>query len=188
MSWFMQAIFDVRPKAPLKITCRCYARAECAERGWYIARVNSCMTAATSRTSWATGISSLYCMKYVCATLRARLIRTRLSGPIPEYTTPMLPERSLIFRTVDSSIKVDGSFFSVARTTPLVALIPREIAPAETAFRAYSIWTSLPLGLKVVREKEYCTQTLLTPPCDLPLSFTLIARGDKFLLKCINKR
>lgn len=35
-------------------------------------------------------------------------------------------------------------------------LIPRDVVPAATALRAYSIWTSLPLGLKVVREKEYC--------------------------------
>ena len=35
--------------------------------------------------------------------------------------------------------------------------MPREVAPALTAFSAYSIWTSLPLGLKVVREKEYCS-------------------------------
>ena len=34
--------------------------------------------------------------------------------------------------------------------------MPRDVAPAATAFSAYSIWTSFPLGLKVVREKEYC--------------------------------
>ena len=56
-----------------------------------------------------------------------------------------------------SSTKMLGSFRSVAMTTPLEALMPREVAPALTAFSAYSIWTSLPLGLKVVREKEYCT-------------------------------
>ena len=79
-----------------------------------------------------------------------------MSGPMPEYTTPTLSVSPLILRTVDSSISVDGSFFSVASTTPLVALMPREIAPACTAFSAYSICISLPLGLKVVSEKEYC--------------------------------
>ena len=34
--------------------------------------------------------------------------------------------------------------------------MPSDVAPAATAFSAYSIWTSFPLGLKVVREKEYC--------------------------------
>jgi len=59
--------------------------------------------------------------------------------------------------TVVSSTRMLGSFRSVAMTTPLEALMPREVAPALTAFSAYSIWTSLPLGLKVVREKEYCS-------------------------------
>lgn len=34
--------------------------------------------------------------------------------------------------------------------------MPRLVAPLPTAFSAYSIWTSFPLGLKVVRENEYC--------------------------------
>ena len=76
--------------------------------------------------------------------------------PIPEYTTPTLSVKSLILRTVVSSMSVEGSFFSVASTTPLVALMPSEIAPAWTALSAYSICMSLPLGLKVVSEKEYC--------------------------------
>ena len=57
--------------------------------------------------------------------------------------------------TVVSSTRMLGSFRSVAMTTPLVALMPSEVAPALTALSAYSIWTSLPLGLKVVRENEY---------------------------------
>ena len=36
------------------------------------------------------------------------------------------------------------------------ALMPSDVAPAATALRAYSICTSFPLGLNVVREKEYC--------------------------------
>ena len=61
-----------------------------------------------------------------------------------------------IFCTVASSTSADGSFFSVAMTTPSVAVMPSDVAPADTAFSAYSICTSLPLGLKVVSEKEYC--------------------------------
>ena len=59
-------------------------------------------------------------------------------------------------RTVVSSTSMLGSLRSVAMTTPLEALIPRDVAPAFTAFRAYSICTSFPLGEKVVSEKEYC--------------------------------
>ena len=68
----------------------------------------------------------------------------------------MLGVSSDIFCTVDSSTRIEGSLRSVAITTPLVALMPSEVAPAATALSAYSIWTSLPLGLKVVSEKEYC--------------------------------
>lgn len=50
------------------------------------------------------------------------------------------------------------TFRSVAMTTPFVALMPSDMAPASTAFSAYSIWTSLPLGLNVVSEKEYCSR------------------------------
>jgi hypothetical protein len=68
----------------------------------------------------------------------------------------MLGVSKEIFWTVDSSTKVDCSFFSVAITTPLIAFIPSEVAPALTALSAYSICTSFPLGLKVVKENEYC--------------------------------
>jgi len=66
-----------------------------------------------------------------------------------------------IFCTVLSSTRMDGSFFSVARTTPFTALIPRDVAPAFTAFRAYSICTNLPLGLNVVRLNEYCDSDIV---------------------------
>lgn len=124
----------------------------------------------------------------------------------------MFGETTDTLLTVDSSVSVDRNFFSVARTTPLVAytdisliqlkvvvdevnnivrkkitpgrhelaryriesqkfttLIPSEVAPAATALRAYSIWTSFPLGLKVVRENEYCN------PNRKPLILQLIA-------------
>ena len=38
-------------------------------------------------------------------------------------------------------------FFSVATTTPSIALIPIDVLPAATAFNAYSICTSFPEGL-----------------------------------------
>lgn len=68
----------------------------------------------------------------------------------------MLGDRMVIFCTVFSSTSGEGSFFSVAITTPSVAEMPSEVAPAATALSAYSICTSLPLGLNVVSEKEYC--------------------------------
>lgn len=76
---------------------------------------------------------------------------------MPLYATPILGVNRLILCNVVSSTSVDLTFFSVAITTPFVALMPSEVAPWLTALRAYSICTSLPLGLKVVREKEYCT-------------------------------
>jgi hypothetical protein len=54
-----------------------------------------------------------------------------------------------------SSTNVDGIFFSVANTTPLVALIPKEVAPAVIAASACLIWTSSPDGENVVNENEY---------------------------------
>eukprot|EP00967_Tisochrysis_lutea_P031497 scaffold37132_cov23-Tisochrysis_lutea.AAC.3 len=76
---------------------------------------------------------------------------------MPLYTTAILGVSIEIFCTVLSSTSSEGSFFSVAITTPSLALMPREVAPAWTAFRAYSICTSFPLGEKVVKEKlQYC--------------------------------
>jgi hypothetical protein len=40
------------------------------------------------------------------------------------------------------SIKGDEDFFSVARTMPFVALMPREVTPWFTALRAYSMGES----------------------------------------------
>lgn len=74
---------------------------------------------------------------------------------MPLYATPILGVRVDILCTVASSTRADRSFFSVAITTPFVALMPSDVVPDATAFSAYSICTSLPLGLKVVREKEY---------------------------------
>ena len=72
---------------------------------------------------------------------------------MPLYTAPMCGVSSAIFCTVSSSINALGSFFSVAMTTPFFALMPSDVAPAPTAFSAYSICTSLPDGLKVVKLK-----------------------------------
>ena len=40
-------------------------------------------------------------------------------------------------------------------------LIPTEGAPAATAAKAYSIWTSFPEGLKVVKEKLYLSVAMM---------------------------
>ena len=72
---------------------------------------------------------------------------------MPLYTAPMCGVSSAIFCTVSSSISALGSFFSVAITTPFFALMPSDVAPAPTAFSAYSICTSFPDGLKVVKLK-----------------------------------
>ena len=56
---------------------------------------------------------------------------------------------------------MDLCFFSVARTTPLLAFKPTDAAPDETAAKAYSIWTNFPDGLKVVSEKEYRSDAML---------------------------
>lgn len=42
------------------------------------------------------------------------------------------------FDNEGASIRGDEDFFSVARTMPLVALIPRDVTPWLTALRAYS--------------------------------------------------
>ena len=72
---------------------------------------------------------------------------------MPLYTAPRCGVSSAIFCTVSSSISALGSFFSVAITTPFLALMPSDVAPAPTAFSAYSICTSFPDGLKVVKLK-----------------------------------
>ena len=48
----------------------------------------------------------------------------------------------------------EDSFFSVAMTTPFLALMPRDVSPLATAASAFSIWGSFPLAAKVVREKS----------------------------------
>ena len=68
-----------------------------------------------------------------------------------------------IFCIEVSSMSTDGIFFSVAITTPFTALTPSDVAPAETAFSAYSICTSFPEGLKVVKENEYAFSPLRGP-------------------------
>jgi len=47
---------------------------------------------------------------------------------------------------------VEGSFFSVASTTPFTALMPKEVAPLCTAASACLICTNSPEELNVVRE------------------------------------
>ena len=44
---------------------------------------------------------------------------------------------------------VELDFRSVARTTPLADLMPIVVTPCFTAFKAYSIWTNLPLVVRI---------------------------------------
>jgi len=73
---------------------------------------------------------------------------------------PMFGVMRLILEDEVESISGDEDFFSVARTMPLVALMPSEVTPWLTALSAYSICTSFPLGEKVVNEKEYLSAIL----------------------------
>ncbi len=57
-------------------------------------------------------------------------------------------------------MRVEDSFFSVAMTTPFLALIPNEVYPLETAANAFSIWGNLPLEAKVVNEKSLIDRML----------------------------
>jgi hypothetical protein len=45
----------------------------------------------------------------------------RKSGPMPEYTIPMFGHITATFSSIESSIKIDDDFFSVAITIPLDA-------------------------------------------------------------------
>ena len=61
-----------------------------------------------------------------------------------------------------SAVNVNNCFTStydnyqvvISGTTPSTAAIPRAVRPLATALSAYSIWRSLPVREKVVREKE----------------------------------
>ena len=54
--------------------------------------------------------------------MRAFVTRIRKSGPIPEYTMPMLGQIVATFSMTESSIRIDDVFFSVAITMPFVAI------------------------------------------------------------------
>jgi hypothetical protein len=45
----------------------------------------------------------------------------RKSGPMPEYTIPILGHMTATFSSIESSIKIDDDFFSGAITIPLDA-------------------------------------------------------------------
>lgn len=49
------------------------------------------------------------------------MIRTRKSGPIPEYTIPMLGQITATLSTTESSMRIEEVFFSVAITMPFDA-------------------------------------------------------------------
>lgn len=51
------------------------------------------------------------------------MTNTRKSGPMPEYTIPMFGQITEIFSNAESSTRIEGDFFSVRRTMPLVAFL-----------------------------------------------------------------
>ena len=51
---------------------------------------------------------------------------------------PMFGVMRLTFEAEEASMRGEEDFFSVARTMPLAALMPREVTPWFTALRAYS--------------------------------------------------
>ena len=83
--------------------------------------VASCITVAIVCVSTRVGGYSPWSFQYDCALLRALAIRMRKSGPIPEYTIPMLGHITATFSSIESSIRIDDDFFSVAMTIPLEA-------------------------------------------------------------------
>lgn len=162
-------------RTPLfQIVCQTACRAFIHERQpqkTYPECVACCMMVAISCVRTFVGGYSPYTFQYACALLRAFATSTRKSGPIPEYTMPMLGQMTDTLSIIESSMRMDEDFFSVAMTMPLDAtcraqhactsmgmgvkhapLIPRLVVPEETAARACSICTSLPLGEKTVSE------------------------------------
>jgi hypothetical protein len=79
------------------------------------------MTVAISCVKTFVGGYSPYTFQYACALFRALAIRTRKSGPMPEYTTPILGQITATFSIIESSIRIEDDFFSVAITIPLDA-------------------------------------------------------------------
>lgn len=79
------------------------------------------MTVAISCVSTRVGGYSPYIFQYACALFRALDIRTRESGPIPEYTMPILGQITATLSSIESSMRIEEDFFSVAMTIPLEA-------------------------------------------------------------------
>jgi len=64
---------------------------------------------------------SPYIFQYACALFLARATNTRKSGPIPEYTIPILGETTATRSIIESSTRIEEDFFSVAITIPFDA-------------------------------------------------------------------
>jgi hypothetical protein len=58
---------------------------------------------------------------------------------MPAYARPEFGVTGLSLEIVEPSTRGERAFFSVARTTPSTARMPRAVAPALTALRACSI-------------------------------------------------
>lgn len=79
------------------------------------------MTVAISCVKTFVGGYSPYIFQYACALFRALAIKTRKSGPMPEYTIPIFGHTTATFSIMESSIRMEDDFFSVAMTIPLDA-------------------------------------------------------------------
>jgi hypothetical protein len=116
---------------------------------------------ASSRTSCAVGIGSKYFLKYASASLRPLRMRTRESGPMPEYTIPMFFVSAQILLTELLSIR-GASFFSVAITTPLRAISCQHalLQQANTSKQSYSVSPTLTFDSKRGRARKNCVERI----------------------------
>ena len=79
------------------------------------------MIFAISCVSTFVGGYSPYIFQYACALFRAFATSTRKSGPIPEYTMPMFGHMTDTLSIIESSMRMEEDFFSVAMTMPFDA-------------------------------------------------------------------
>src|ERR1700733_9035113 len=80
----------------------------------------------------------------------------RKSGPIPEYTIPMLGHITATFSSIESSIRIDDDFFSVAMTIPFEATQNM----SEWPVRADTIGRYITLNTETCCPLRYCCQCM----------------------------
>lgn len=79
------------------------------------------MIVAISCVSTFVGGYSPWIFQYAWALFLAFVTSSRKSGPIPEYTRPMFGHTTATFSIIESSMRIDEDFFSVAITMPFEA-------------------------------------------------------------------